>query len=364
MRLRPAPDEPDGGLPSTTYRSHEVVDAALLRCFAQLARQLGGDPDPLLRAARIDPAVLDNSRSMIEFASLARLMEAGSRELSCPDFGLRLAALQGGTIAISPIGVILKNSTTFGQAIQYGSKFVRANSLPARFRVEHDRSSDRLFVEIDTAIAGVSSSQQLAEYAIMLGRLNILEITDGAVQPTKITFRHRPQSALARYRDYFCCDVAFGEPADGLSLRLRDLEQPLRNPDARVHEMAISYLETRYSGSQSALRDRVRNMIRATLGADDCTSERIAAALCLHRRTLQRRLSAEGTSFEALKDEIRRDLALQALGEEGMSLTLLAEKLGYAETSVLTRSFGRWFAATPTEMRKKLRPPDVEQPAH
>jgi AraC-like DNA-binding protein len=70
---------------------------------------------------------------------------------------------------------------------------------------------------------------------------------------------------------------------------------------------------------------------------------------------MQRRLREEGVSFETIKDEVRRDLALRYLGHRSMSLTKVATMLGYSEPSVLTRSCYRWFSSCPRTVRLELR---------
>jgi AraC-like DNA-binding protein len=87
-----------------------------------------------------------------------------------------------------------------------------------------------------------------------------------------------------------------------------------------------------------------------------CTQTVVADMLATHPRTLQRRLRSEGTTFEAIVDLVRREIALRNLADESVSLVQIAEKLGYSETSVLTRSCHRWFSRSPRQLRK-----DVEQ---
>jgi AraC-like DNA-binding protein len=334
--------------------SHEFVDVAMLRCFPQLVQQLGGDPHKLLRQARIDPALLGKAKSLIEYTSLVRVIECAARELSCSEFGLRLAAMQGGTTTISPIGVVMRNSKTLGQAIGYGARFIHAHSLPTRVRLQPDRVNRLLFVSLALPFAEMPDNQQAVEHALMLANLNILAISDGRVRGRKISFRHEPRSALKTYRDHFGCEVQFGQRADGVMLSQADLRCPVVDPDPRVYEIATSFIETRYCESESPLAERVRSLVHLSLGGKDCTTDRIAAELQLHRRTLQRLLRAEGTSFEAIKDKVRRDVALRCVREEGVTLKRLAEMLGYAETSALARSFSRWFSVTPSQLRIRL----------
>jgi AraC-like DNA-binding protein len=353
MNAHAAQSLPDSASNPKLWASHELVDVATLRCFHGLVQRLGGNPNELLREARINPSVFDKPNSVIEYTALLRVMEYAARALMCPDFGLQLATAQGGTTTISHIGVVMTNSQTLGQAIGYSVKFLRAGTLPARVRLERDCDNHLLFVGID--IEGLPDKRQAIEHALLLASLNVLAITGGTARARKILFSHAPLSAVDTYRAYFGCEVLFDQKADGLVLTEHDLHRSVVDPDARLYEMATSFIEARYSEAESSLPDRIRGLVRLCIGSKDCTSDRIAAELYMHRRTLQRRLRAEGTSFEIIKDEVRRELALRYVREESMTLKRLADLLGYAETSVLTRSFSRWFSVTPRQLRIQLK---------
>lgn len=333
----------------------ETVAVDSLRGFSSLVRQAGGDPDAILRRAAIDPALLEKPGSTIEYRSLLRAMQHAAEGLQCPDFGLQLAALQGGNKSIGPIGVVMKNSKTLGQAIGYCAKNIHAYSVATRVRFEPDRPHHKLLVRLEILLERVPDKRQAVEHALMLASLNIRELTGGAARVRRILLTHEPIASTRAYRQHFNCDVSFGENVDGLILTEDDLMCPVVDPDARVYEMATSYIENRYPQVDASIQARVRSLIEHYIGGRDCTNERIAADFCLHPRTLQRRLRAEGTSFEDLKDEIRRELALRYIQKDDMPLKRVAEKLGYAETSVLSRSCFRWFAVSPRELRLQYR---------
>lgn len=82
---------------------------------------------------------------------------------------------------------------------------------------------------------------------------------------------------------------------------------------------------------------------------------RLAVSAGLSRRTLQRQLAAEGTSFSDLLEEVRRQMALRHLEGERGSLDDVAAKLGYARQSTLTRAVRRWTGQTPSSVRKGAR---------
>lgn len=81
----------------------------------------------------------------------------------------------------------------------------------------------------------------------------------------------------------------------------------------------------------------------------------VARSMGMSARTLQRRLDGEGTSFERILDEVRRDIALQHLVNPSISSYEIAGLVGFMEPSPFFRAFRRWFGCTPKEWRHKYR---------
>jgi AraC-like DNA-binding protein len=284
---------------------------------------------------------------------MANLLELTAAKLQRPDFGMRLATLQGGGRVFGPMGVVMKNSNTFGEAIDYTAKHIHAYSLAARMNFERDRANQKLFVGFEILLDRVPNNRQAMEQTMLLGVLNAIEITGGQVRVREVLFRHQPLSSLRAYRDYFGCEVRFDQKVDAIVFKEQDLLCPIVDPDVQLYEMATSFIDTKFTRVTPPMHALVRGLILQHLGGEDCTNERIAAELGLHPRTLHRRLKAEGKSFEGTKDEVRRDVALRYLHQSDMPLTSIAERLGYAETSVLSRSCFRWFGASPRQLRSR-----------
>ena len=68
--------------------------------------------------------------------------------------------------------------------------------------------------------------------------------------------------------------------------------------------------------------------------------------------TVQRRLATEGTSFQALKDELRRDLAIVRLNTSQVALATLADELGFADSAAFQRAFKGWTGSAPGTYRR------------
>jgi len=89
---------------------------------------------------------------------------------------------------------------------------------------------------------------------------------------------------------------------------------------------------------------------------------RVAELLNLSRRTLQRRLEDEGTSFKAVLDDTRRELANRLIHDRLMTLGEIAYLLGFSETSSFSRACRRWTGVSPSQLRGRGRAaPGIDQ---
>ncbi|MCG2842024.1 AraC family transcriptional regulator [Sandaracinobacter sp. RS1-74] len=340
-----------GGGAAASGDGTSLVGSEALLFFEELVTDLGGETPLLLAEAQVDPSSLRKAGAPLRYGDLVRLLALAAERLGVADFGLRLAQRQRGGKVIGPIGVVMKNSETIGQALGYCAKHIHAYSLATRVRFKPDRSRHILFVSLNILLEEMLDSRQVVEHALLLANLNIVDISGGRARLREVHFRHMPQMPVREYRRHFSCEVLFDQAEDGFVLTESDLLCPIAEPDEQIHEMAVDYIDARFPPATPPLRLRVRSLILNHLDGD-CTYERIASEMCMHPRTLQRRLRAEGGSFESIKDDVRRQVALRYLRQREIPLTRVAQKLGYAEASVLSRSCLRWFEASPQEIRR------------
>ena len=76
--------------------------------------------------------------------------------------------------------------------------------------------------------------------------------------------------------------------------------------------------------------------------------------LAMHPRSLQRRLSESGTSFDEIKDQLRRQLFLQYLVDSKATMTQITSALGFSEQSTLSRACKKWFSMSPRQLKIKV----------
>jgi AraC-like DNA-binding protein len=351
-----APRDEGGHLdrrPDAADPRFELVHPETLRFFPDLVQDLGGDAPALLQQARIDPFIFSRRDAVLEYRSFVQLLELAAAQLRRSDLGLRLAQIQAANRVMGPVGVVMKNSATVGQALGYCAKHIHAYSLATRVRFRPDRANHRLFVGLELLLDRAPQAAQAIEHGLLLAHRNIMEISGSAARARSVSFRHSALSAPATYRAAFGCEVRFEQTADGIVLTEDDLLCTIVEADEQIYEMATSFIDARYPHALPPLHAQVRALVAKSLAGADCTNERIAAELCMHPRTLQRRLRADGASFEGIKDGVRREMAIHLLQKTPLPLAHVAEKLGYAEASVLSRSCFRWFGAPPLKIRRE-----------
>ncbi|CAN7439647.1 AraC family transcriptional regulator [Phenylobacterium sp. LjRoot225] len=334
----------------------DVVHAKMLQFFPDLVEQLGGDPQQLAAQVGIDAAHPGEPGSKVTYRQVLDLLECAAETLPCPDFGMRLARLQGGRM-FGPLGVVMKNSQTFGEALDYVSQHAAAHSLAARIWLAGPRRHGAVFAGHDILLDHAPHKAQAMEQILLVGHLSAMEMTGGGARARKVYFRHQPISSPKVYRRYFGCEVLFGQHVDGVVYSERDLAAPIVTPDARAYAAATSFIDTEFSGCRVPLHAQARGVIMQYLGTDLCRNERIAAELSLHPQTMLRRLKAEGASFQKIKDDVRRDLMIYYIQGTDLDFASISERLGFAEQSVMTRTCNRWFSASPTRLRSAARSP-------
>jgi AraC-like DNA-binding protein len=155
-------------------------------------------------------------------------------------------------------------------------------------------------------------------------------------RPRLVCFTHRAPARLTVHRRVFGT-VEFGHEFDGIVCNAADLDAANPGADPVMARYTRRLLE-QAPRKQPLVSDRVRAFIVLLLPRGHCRVEVVAQHLGVDRRTVTRHLAAEGTSFSALVDELRRLLLSRYLKEGARSLSEVSSLLGFSEPS----AFSRW----------------------
>jgi AraC-like DNA-binding protein len=145
--------------------------------------------------------------------------------------------------------------------------------------------------------------------------------------------------------------VHFGAAAFVIDLPLAALDQPFPTCDPTVGEMCERMVAQLAAEQGGCITARVRQALMQLISKGDPRRELVAATLCMSERTLQRRLTEEGTSFIELVDDTRRELAQRYFVNGAYSPTEMSFALGFSDPSNFYRACKRWFGRTPNTLR-------------
>lgn len=329
-----------------------MVRAASLRGFTELVAGLGGDPAELLARFGIPPGVLADDDGLVPLTAHDLMLDAAADELGCPDLGLRLADAQDLSI-LGPLAVAVASSRTAGEAVDCASRFLFVHSPALRIALEPDPLGRAGVVAITYRKELAESPYSPQGIELGLGLLHRIAVAlVGEVRSLRsVLVPHRPRSAVQRYVDFFGVDVRFGAPVAALRVERRILDEGFAGADAALRAASVAHLATRFRDPRLDLSARVRVGLAEALRTATPTVEQVASMLALHPRTLQRRLAAEGTTFGALLDEVRRDAAHRWLTTTDLPVAQVALMVGFAEQSSLSHACRRWFGASPRAVR-------------
>jgi AraC-like DNA-binding protein len=334
-------------------RTTDIRVDAFRDSFPSVVRALGGRPEQMLAAEGLSADLLSQPDGVLKYRTMIDLFERASVELNCPDFGLRLArSTADGLTVLGPLEVAMRNSLTLRDALNFCSRYVHVYTAAIHISLERDDRLRRDYMLWDLMLDGIPCQRQVVEHALGLAFSAIKALSGGQARPSEIWFTHGRKASLDCYREHFGIPVRFGMPYNALYFGEAVLDCPIANRNPQVYEMAVSYIDLQFPLSTVLLTSQVRVILARLLAANRCTQAVVAEMMAMHPRTFQRRLREEGTTFEAIVNLVRREIALRNLFDGSASLVQIAEKLGYSETSVLTRSCHRWFALSPRQMRK------------
>ena len=125
-------------------------------------------------------------------------------------------------------------------------------------------------------------------------------------------------------------------------------DKPLLGCDQHLYQINIVYAEEllRAKRARLALIDSVKHLIENN-GFSRVSSEEVELSLGMHKRTLQRNLSEQGTSFRQVKESVLKEQAANLLLKDNVEIESVATYLGYSEPSAFHRAFKSWFGVTP-----------------
>jgi AraC-like DNA-binding protein len=325
----------------------DLIRSASLTHYAEIARSVGIDPKAMLKQARLPLHCLENPDLRIAVAGVRRLLEASAEAAGVEEFGLRLAE-RGGFSTLGPVALVVREQATVGAALEALARYIQIQN--EAMRLEIDRRDDLVTIAMFLRGGHQRATRQSTELA--LGRVHriIAMLFPEEWQPLEVHFAHAPPRRRFYHRKFFGCDVTFNSEFDAIICRAGDMNRAI----STAQPMLASYVESQIKeigARPEAWDDKARELVRALLPGGNCTIESIAEHLGYDRRTIHRRLKDSGTTFSAILEAERSDIAMRLVEDGNRPLKEIAGLLGFSAQSALARWFRGRFGCSITEWR-------------
>jgi AraC-like DNA-binding protein len=333
------------------------VSVLLLRPLvaALLGAPLKAGPESALQtfygATDLTPQILADADARVSPAQFCVAWAELVRLTGEPQIALRMAdEIPQGAFGI--VEYVCRSAPTFGDALRHWVRFLNLLDDAVVVGLVEEGESVALRV-LQESEAPAPASHELC-FALLVGAARALCVHPARVE--RVEFGHRSQGDPGSYRRWFDAPVSFGAPATQLVFPRSSAGLPLRTSDPSLLAILSRHAEDLASRDRSSppLVAQVERILRKALRTDDAQVDRVARELGLTSRSLQRRLKDEGTSFQIVRDQVRRELASRYLEDE-LSMSEISFLLGFSEPSAFFRAFKRWTGLTPLESRARSR---------
>jgi AraC-like DNA-binding protein len=251
------------------------------------------------------------------------------------------------------LGSVLRNSDTVGDALR---------ALEAHLCVRDRGGVIGLGVYAETAVLSYAAYEPEAEGAALHAERALAKATKvlralcGADWvPLEVLLPRSAPPDTAAYPAFFHAPVRFDQETAALVFPATLLMQRIAGAKPGVRRRVEARIRRLEAVQPSTLSDELRHYLRTMVTRQRCKAERIARMRLVTRRTLSRRLRAEGTTFRQLASEAQCRVAKQLLTDTCMSLTQISTALNFSEPAAFTHAFRRWTGMTPSAWRQANR---------
>jgi AraC-like DNA-binding protein len=316
-------------------------------------------PADVLRRAGLPDDALARSVVRLSTAEYFRLWEGIEAEVGDPLFPLRLAEMVTAESFSPPVFAALC-SPNLAVALERIARYKRL-VCPMALDVDAAREAVSLTLRWLDAATPVPRSLVGMEMAffVRLARLATRE----HVRPLRVV-TPAPLRPAAAYERFFGIGVRQGQ-THTLVFARADAERPFLTANDAVWKLFEPELRRRLAelDDSAGIEERVRAALLEALPGGQASMDAVAARLGLSRRTLQRRLGEQATSFQAIVRRTREGLARHYLTRTRLPHSEISFLLGYDDPNSFFRAFHGWTGQTPEAARRELSPREAGSPA-
>lgn len=328
-----------------TETRRRMISPSFVEEALDCLRRAGRPVAPVLASLGL-PKVIDGPVSAESYGALWLAIAA---EVDDEFFGMGGRPMRRGSFTLLCHCVL--NAGTLEQALRRALRFLDVVLEDPSGRLE---IADGLAQVVLSDRGGPRSAFAYRTYWILLHGIACW-LVGRRIPIRSVDFRCAEPQQSADYRLFFGAPVRFSQETSRLAFDATVLKLPIARSDQALRQFlrgAPANILVRYrydAGLAASVRRRLRQAAPTAWTGFDA----LAAQMRMSPSTLRHRLQSEGQSYAGIKDEIRRDMAIELLQTGTGSVAEIAAQLGFSEPSAFHRAFRKWTSKSPAVFRRE-----------
>jgi AraC-like DNA-binding protein len=334
---------------------NSITSVAALALIGAVA-SLGKPVAPLFELIGLDPAAPPNTEHHLPAETYYDVWERALQLVQDPSFPVRVGA-SFDLEALEAFGFLAMSCETLKDAYERTARVRSLYNVGSRWELEVEGDSMRMiWMPWPIKVRSELARRSVNEYQVTEMLASIRQMTQRRLVPRRIAFRHSAPRDVSVHQELLGRAPEYDANFDGFEAELGWLGEPIRskNPKLRAYfEKQCERAREAFS-NDPAFTALVRQRLAASMEGGVLSMAEVARSLGTSPRSLHRRLSDEGTSFNDLLDEVRRQFAEQYLARPRLAITEVAYLVGFNDPSAFFKAFRRWTGLSPSEYRLSL----------
>ena len=331
----------------------QVVPVAWIRHIADEIGRNTPVTRGALQAAGLTPGLLAGDARVVRAKHFVDFIEAAAVLTHDDVLGLKLG-LSYDLRASGLAGYVTITAANMREAMINAARYGGLTDTTADFALTETGSVARFHMDSRSPV--MRASRQAGEFRAGFVVASCRRWVGETFHPLEVRFAHARESGQREVATLLGCPARFGTETTEMLVSADQLALPVSAADPyllAVLEQHADEVLARQAQARDGLRERVGRLLTQDLPKGVPTARHVASALHMSERTFARRLQAEGTSFRALVDDVRREMARSYLADPELSLAQVAYLIGYADQSAFSNSFRRWTGQSPRRFRSQ-----------
>ncbi len=326
------------------------VRIAAIAGFEKTVIALGGRVEKICSLSQVSPDLLSDERhdKFIALDKLAELLMSAAKETQNYHFGLILGKEKQFSM-LGILGLLVRDTPDVKSALQALVNNIHIHAQDS-ISISFSFDSEKAVLTIAPILMPYKLSHHV--YDLIMGCLLgvMTSLCGDDFSATELRLDSRDKSQLQKYCSLLGMKVRINQARNEIVFPAEYLDLKLKQIDPQYNALLKDYKNI---GKQSGYRTIVKSIVRDVLSSNHCNIDYVSHQLNFNKRTLNRKLAMENTTFKDLVRDVKREVAKKLLSQSFNTITKVSQELGYSETSSFTNAFKVWFGTTPKKWQSE-----------